>query len=158
MALSYSMHSNGHTTRREEVTSFCTSTSHSLWLYGLVMRKVSLSSAWSSHGIYFQPRDRSGYKELGMAIRLFASGFFLLLVCTGSTSDSTHLGLCHKSLKNFSLHLSFLPSSKEKVVVTIISCKIMTIFVDRSHFHQSKGLWSWQWEGSNWIHNIIAVN
>lgn len=141
MALSYSMHSNDHTTRTVEITFFCTSTTRSLWSRDLMTRKVSLSSVWSSHEIYFQPRDRSGYKELDMAMRLFTSGGFLLLVWAGWTCESTHCFLSQVLKELFPS--PFPPSSKEKVVITINLCKIMAIFVDRSHFHQSIGLWSW---------------
>lgn len=70
------MHSNGHTTRRAEVTSFCTLTSH------ILLCKVSLSSALSCHGVYSQPGDsddKSGTwdnKEFDMAVCLFTSVSF----------------------------------------------------------------------------------
>lgn len=53
-----------------------------------------------------------GNKELDMAVWLFAAVSFAVFVCARSTYDSAHLGLCCKSLKNFSLYLS-LPQRKK---------------------------------------------
>lgn len=74
------MHSNGHTARRVEATSFCTLTSH------ILLCKVSLSSALSCHGVYSQHGGSDGKsgiwdnKELDMAVWLFTSVSFAAFV------------------------------------------------------------------------------
>lgn len=71
---------------------------------------------------------------------LFASLSFADFVCVRSTCDSISW-FVPQILEEF--FPSRFPPSKEKAVVTINSCEIMTLFFDRSHFHQGKKLWSW---------------
>lgn len=138
MALSYSMYINGHTTRRTVFNSFCTLTSSILWC------NETLSSALSNNGIYSQPGhcdDKSGTchnKELEMAVWLFAWVSFAALVCARSTCDCTSW-FAPQVLEEF--FPSHFPLSKEKVIITTNTCKIMSLFVG-THFHLCKYLWS----------------
>lgn len=134
------MNINVHTTIIVENTSFCTLTSH-VW-----QCKVSTSFALSYHGIYSQPEDyddRSGTwgdNEPDMTVWLFASVSFADFVCVRPIGESTYLSLHCKSLRFFPFTF---PSLKQKVVETINSYNVMTVFVVRSHFHHCKELWSW---------------
>lgn len=134
------MNINVHTTIIVENTSFCTLTSH-VW-----QCKVSTSFALSYHGIYSQPEDyddRSGTwgdNEPDMTVWLFASVSFADFVCVRPIGESTYPSLHFKSLRFFPFTF---PSLKQKVVETINSYNEMTVFVDRSHFHHCKELWSW---------------